>query len=438
MASEARRIVRDENVRPYTSPQQKRQRIIAVVVVLIIAALGAGAYFVFMPKKEIYRLRTFQSERVRQADLVQTTQSSGTVEIPVQMVLPNPEAGYASKLYVSVGDDVVEGQLLAQVFVPDLDDQLDDLLIDLADSGRSLERFLTQNRFAVDQAERDIASLEQDLKKAGTERDRVAALVRVDGASQSELDKAEEDLSGVQKNIVEKKLLLQQDKTLQELDREVKEADIARLETKIRRLRERIAATSIRSPIDGEVLDFEPAMAVPGSRISANAELFTIADPSSAIVGLEVLEQYSALLTMDQQVDLTVGGLKLTGKITSIGRVAQMSSDGLGATVAVKVKPDVTSDSLLLGSTAVGVFTLGTKPNALLLPRGPYLTTGSQRYLYRVDGDTASRIDVTFGVVQGNEVEVLQGVAAGDEVITSGYQNFIEYDEIRLERGDRP
>ncbi len=437
MAAEARKIIREESVRPYTSPQQNRQRAIALVVILIIAALGAGAYFLFMPQKEIYRLRTYQTAQVRLTDLVQTTQASGTVEIPVQMVLPSPEAGYAARLLVSVGDEVSEGQLLAEIMVPDLDDQLDDLLADLADAGRSYQRFLIQNSFAIAQAERDIASLQQDLKKAELERDRVAALMKVGGASQSELDKAEEDLAGAQENIAERKLSLQQDQALHEIDRAVKKADIARLDTKIRRLRERIAATSISSPIDGEVLEYEPALTVPGSRISANSELFTIADPSSAIVGLEVLEQYSALLTEGQRVELTVGGLKLPGIITSIGRVAQMSSDGLGATVAVKVKPEVTNESLLLGSTAVGVFTLGIKPNTLLLPRGPYLTTGSQRYLYRVEGDTARRIDVTFGEIQGNDVEILRGVEPGDLIITSGYQNYIEYDEVKLERGER-
>jgi HlyD family secretion protein len=71
----------------------------------------------------------------------------------------------------------------------------------------------------------------------------------------------------------------------------------------------------------------------------------------------------------------------------------------------------------------------------MMIPRGPYLTTGSQRYLYKVEGNVARRVDVTFGVMEGNTVEVLTGVEAGDEVITSGYQNFIEFEQITLERG---
>jgi HlyD family secretion protein len=187
--------------------------------------------------------------------------------------------------------------------------------------------------------------------------------------------------------------------------------------------------------MNGQVLSVLATAAVPGSLIALSATIFTIADPSSAIVELEIDEQYSGVLSIGQAVKLTVGSATMAGRITSIGKVAQQSSSGLGATVAVKVKPEGTTTSLLQGNTAVGEVDLGTKPNALTIPRGPYLTTGSQRYLYKVTGNTARRVSVTFGATEGNTVEVLSGVQAGDEIITSGYQNYIDYEEITLARG---
>ena len=185
----------------------------------------------------------------------------------------------------------------------------------------------------------------------------------------------------------------------------------------------------------------EAKLAVPGSLISSNTVLFTIVDPDSAVVELEVEEQYSAALREGDLVELTISNRKMNGRIESIGRVAQMSSDGLSATIAVQIRPelgpdDPNSELLLQGATAVGVFELGVKEGILLLPRGPYLTTGSQRYLYRVEGNSAERIDVTFGDVQGTVIEVLSGVEAGDEIIISGYQNYIEYKNVSLGGGD--
>ena len=94
------------------------------------------------------------------------------------------------------------------------------------------------------------------------------------------------------------------------------------------------------------------------------------------------------------------------------------------------------STKLLEGNTAVGTIDLGKTEGALLLPRGPYLTTGSERYLYKVVGNTARRIAVTFGSTEGSSVQVQSGVSEGDTIITSGYQNFIEYDQVVLAKGD--
>ncbi len=81
------------------------------------------------------------------------------------------------------------------------------------------------------------------------------------------------------------------------MDEKAMEATITSLETKIGRLVEKIQATSVTSSMDGEILEIEPSLAVPGSS-------------------------------------------SLHGSILNIGKVAQQSSDGLGATVSVKVRPE--------------------------------------------------------------------------------------------------
>jgi HlyD family secretion protein len=353
------------------------------------------------------------------------------------MSLLSPEAGYAAELYVSEGDAVVAGQVLARIDTPDLEDSLEDLRADLEDAKRSFEQTQAQNRITLARKEREIAGMEEDVEEAGEEVARLEKLVAINASRQSELDSAKESLEKQEDSLEEKQLQLGEERELIELSEASKQASIRDLETKIDRLLQRMEETTIRSPMDGEVLQIESTLAVPGSRIADNKELFTVADPESAIVELEVLEQYSGALELGQPVALTVGSAEIMGAITSIGKVAQQSSDGLGATVNVKVRPEGGGEELLLGNTAVGVLELGTKENAMLLPRGPYLTTGSQRYLYVIRGQTAERVSVSFGQIEGNVVEVLSGVVPGDEVIVSGYQNYIEYEQIKLEREER-
>jgi HlyD family secretion protein len=431
-----RKIVREESIRPYKTPQQKRQRLIAVIVVLVIAALGAGAYFLLVPREDVYRLKGYETAEVVRGDMVQTTQGSGSVQLPVQLTIPSPEAGYSAELYVEDGEMVAKGQLLARLDVPDLEIELEDLQTDLDDAKRDLILSDAQDETSMARKNREIESLAEDIETQQAEVQRIRKLVAINASRQSDLDGAESKLQDLKDQQEEMKLQYEEDSRLQGIQRQSRQATIQKLETRIKRLEDRIAAATIFGPMDGDILSVDSTLGVPGSVIKAGQSLFTIADPNSAIVELEVDEEVSSFLQIGQKVSLTVGGSNLTGTISSIGKVAQVSSDGLGATVSIKVVPDAQSDSLLLGSTAVGEMQIGVSPDVLLLPRGPYLTTGSQKYLYLVEGDAARRVKVTFGKVSGQLVEVVSGVDAGDEVIISGYQNYIEYETIRLEGGD--
>ena len=52
--------------------------------------------------------------------------------------------------------------------------------------------------------------------------------------------------------------------------------------------------------------------------------------------------------------------------------------------------------------------------------------------MYLIEGDRALRVAATFGRIEGNRVVVVSGVTAGDQVIVSGYQNFIEHETVSL------
>ena len=121
----------------------------------------------------------------------------------------------------------------------------------------------------------------------------------------------------------------------------------------------------------GEILEISSAVSVPGTEIKANESLFVVADPDSSVADVELLEQYASNVTVGDEVVLTVSNTNFTGVVETVGRVAQSSSDGLGATISVRVKPVDPSVSLLSGATAVATFTLGVAEGILMLPRGP-------------------------------------------------------------------
>jgi len=49
-----------------------------------------------------------------------------------------------------------------------------------------------------------------------------------------------------------------------------------------------------------------------------------------------------------------------------------------------------------------------------------------------IDGAKATKKTATFGITDGNTIQVLTGLSAGDTVITSAYQEYIHLGEITL------
>jgi HlyD family secretion protein len=245
------------------------------------------------------------------------------------------------------------------------------------------------------------------------------------------LASAEQALEDIRESLGELQISLEEDRTLNKLAERSRQATVDRYRRQISRLEADLAAATIRSPLSGEVLEVADTLALAGSPITKGESLFTVADRTSAVVELEVPEQYSGVLQPRQEVALSVGGVSLSGTIDTVGKVATMSSDGLGATVLVTVLPEPGAD-LLPGSSAVSELVVGVDEDVLKLPRGPYLTTGSQRYLFVVEGDRAVRTAVTYGTIQTDEVQIAAGVEEGATVIVSGYQNFVEYEAVRL------
>ena len=436
MASLHESIVHEDKIKAFRSPNQKRQRRIAGIVVAAVLVLAAGGYFLLSPREEVYNLSGYDTAVVQSGDLAQITQASGTVTIPVTLSVLSPETGYAAVVMVEEGEVVAQGQILARLDVPDLEDELDDLEADLLLKEQNLATSIEEDRFALMKLRQSLKYTEEDLREAQEEVAGMEQLVAINASRQSELETAEDQLQALLREKEELVLDIEEKEVLSVLSQESQRAEIELDRTEIQRLEQRIAEASIGSPMDGEVLEIADELAVPGSLIVENEALFSIADRSSAMVELEVSETYSGVLETGQTVLLTVGSRQLSGTITAVGKVAVASSDGIGSTVTVRVQPEGSPESLVPGATVVGELQVGEQENVLFLPRGPFLTTGSQKALYVVEGDRAIKREVSFGTVQGNDIVILRGVEAGEEVIISGYQNYIEYNEIKLEEKD--
>ncbi|MES1196637.1 MAG: HlyD family efflux transporter periplasmic adaptor subunit, partial [Steroidobacter sp.] len=90
--------------------------------------------------------------------------------------------------------------------------------------------------------------------------------------------------------------------------------------------------------------------------------------------------------------------------------------------------------SLVEGATAQGSLQLGGDTPALILPTGPFLdhSGGNWCFVIGQDGHSAKRRQIKIGRRNSEQVEILNGLTAGDQVIVSDYTGFDRIDRLVL------
>jgi HlyD family secretion protein len=429
MASE-RKIIQVEDSAPLISKNKKRQGYITMVVLAAIVVVVVLSVLI-LSRDTIILVGDYTLAKVSSGSLTTSTEASGTVVLPTQVSIVSMEEGYAYKIYVNEGDTVTESTVLAILNVPDLEEERDDLIIELETENIGLDEIVLTLEYTIKELETSLSRLEEEIIEAGLDADEEKALLDLKSSRLTDYEEALEILDDLLDEKEDLLLELEKVKKQGALSVRKQEALINQLKVSLNRTVGDIEASHITSPISGDVLSLNEDLTVPGSLIEESTALFTVANTEDVYVDLEVYEQYSSYLEIGGTVEMVISSNIVPGKITHIGRVAALSTDGLAATISVRVKP-VEHVDLTPGASAVAEIPLGTRENTLLLPRGSYLTTGGQKYVYKVENGKAYKTNVVFGEIQGSQVEILSGVKSGDQVIISSYQNFIDQDMIEI------
>jgi HlyD family secretion protein len=80
---------------------------------------------------------------------------------------------------------------------------------------------------------------------------------------------------------------------------------------------------------------------------------------------------------------------------------------------------------------------VGAPRKSLVVANGPFYedTGGTWAFVLDASGNEAQQRRVRFGRRNPEQIEVLSGLAAGERIITSGYESLRKYDRIRIRGG---
>jgi len=175
--------------------------------------------------------------------------------------------------------------------------------------------------------------------------------------------------------------------------------------------------SQIRSPIDGVVTD-RPLY--PGEMAATGTPIVTVMDISQVIAKAHIPQPEAALLKVGDKATITVPGESepVDAKVT----VVSPALDPNSTTVEVWVQAK-NPDQRLKPGTSVQVSMLAqTIPDAVVIPATALLTgqDGTTSVMLVGADNRAHQKPVSVGIRQGDQVQITEGLQAGDRVIASG------------------
>lgn len=263
------------------------------------------------------------------------------------------------------------------------------------------------------------------------EGDRVSAgsvLVRLDDRLlRAELNKAEatrrqaaEDHARLRR-LVARKLVSEDELLRAETALRVAEAEESLLKT-------RLGYMTVSAPFDAVVTE---RSVEPGDVVPKFAHLLTLEDPDSLITEVPVSELILPTLKHGDGVQVRIdalGDMQHTGRIERIHpTIDPATRQGLVEIALTPVPPGAQAGQLCRVELP-GVTRARRTVPLIALRQDP-----EGDYVYRVDADGfARRVSVRAGMALGERIEILEGLADGDRVVTRGFINLAPGKPVRI------
>jgi HlyD family secretion protein len=202
------------------------------------------------------------------------------------------------------------------------------------------------------------------------------------------------------------------------------ESDMIKMRQMLVLVRERLDNLNVKAPVDGQLgmLDAEI-----GQRINEGQRIGQINVLENFKIKALIDEHYIDRVVRDLPATLDRNGTNFNLKVRKVYpevRNGQFEID--------LVFEGTTPDNIRTGQTYHIKLELGESGKAVLLPRGGFFqsTGGQWVYVLNEDGSEATKRNIRIGKQNPQYYEVLEGLNAGEKVITSGYEMFGTNDRI--------
>ncbi|RCU50908.1 MULTISPECIES: efflux RND transporter periplasmic adaptor subunit [Corallincola] len=249
-------------------------------------------------------------------------------------------------------------------------------------------------------AESAIVRLQAQLTFLDKKLERFTEVARSQGTSQNELDE----------------LTSSRDMAVQELV----EANISR-----EQIKHRLARTQVKAPYDGLVVS---RVQQPGEYTEIGEDLLRLVQISTREVRIQAPLSVAAYLKVGDQVEVSYLNQSAMFAVRTLIPVGDQRS----RTMELRLQMNDTDWPV---GAAVKVALPNSQPmQVIAVPRDALVLRGKQRYVFSIDEEgAASRIEVSTGIAQGDLIQVVGELSAGQAVVVRGAERLQPGQKVKVE-----
>jgi RND family efflux transporter MFP subunit len=301
-------------------------------------------------------------------------------------------AGRIESIPVKMGDRVTRGQVIAKMDDRDVREQ-----VSQADANLEVNKATVRTR-------------ESDLKSAEVTLQRQKTMLAAGLSSKQNFDDADARYSSA----------------LAQLD--VAKAQASQTQARIEELKVTLGNTNIVSPVDGFVgrrnLDA-------GAFAGTNSPVVSVVDISTVRLVANLVEKDFRRVQPDLRGTVEVDAFPGEQFIGKVSRVAPVF-DAATRTAVMEIEVPNPGYRLKPGMYARVSLTVDRQADALTVPRNAIVDLDAKRGVFVIDQQIARFRPIRTGLQDGDRVQVLEGVAEGQRVVTTGAMAIKDGDRVQL------
>ncbi len=198
---------------------------------------------------------------------------------------------------------------------------------------------------------------------------------------------------------------------------------------RVQQSRVKISDANIRASINGIV---NKRFIEPGSVLSAGTQLFEIVDVSKLTLDVAVSEQQVVNLKIGDVVNIKASVYPDKEFVGKVEFIAPKADANLNFPIKIAVTNNA-GNSLKAGMYGSANFSFAQQAPSILVPRSAFIGGVNSNKVFIMDANQTAKLrNVVAGRILGDKVEVLQGLAVGEVLITSGQINLAENSKVSV------